>query len=76
LKAQQNKPSFSKYAKYSAFAFQFVAIFVALSLGGNWLDERMGYEFPIYTLVGVFVSLIAIFYSLYTFINKESNDQE
>jgi uncharacterized membrane protein len=74
---QQNKrPSFSKYAKFSAFAFQFVAIFVLLSLGGNWLDKRLEYKFPLFTLIGVFVALIAIFYSLYTFVTKENTDKD
>jgi uncharacterized membrane protein len=75
LKLLPNKPSFSKYAKYSAFAFQFVAVFVVLSLGGNWLDKKLEYEFPAFTLAGVFIALIAIFYSLYNFIKDQDTEE-
>jgi len=47
---------------------------VLLSLGGNWLDKRLEYKFPLFTLIGVFVALIAIFYSLFTFITRENKD--
>lgn len=64
------RQSLNKYARYSAFAFQMIAVFVLLSLGGNWLDEKMGYKFPYFTLAGVFIALISIFYSLFTLIKK------
>ena len=75
-KPQQNnrKQSLTNYAKYSAFAFQMIGVFVALSLGGNWLDKYWQFKFPYFTLLGVLVSLISIFYSLYALINR--NDSE
>jgi hypothetical protein len=71
---QERRQSLSKYAKYSAFAFQMIGIFVLLSLGGNWLDEKMQNNFPYFTLLGVFVALISIFYSLFTLVNKNNKD--
>lgn len=68
------KQSLNKYARYSAFAFQMIAVFVLLSLGGNWLDKRMGYAFPYFTLAGVFIALISIFYSLFNLVKKINND--
>jgi hypothetical protein len=75
-KHQQNnrKQSLTNYAKYSAFAFQMIGVFVALSLGGNWVDKHWQLTFPYFTLLGVLVSLISIFYSLYALINR--NDSE
>ncbi len=75
-KPQQNnrKQSLTNYAKYSAFAFQMIGVFVALSLGGNWVDKHWQLKFPYFTLLGVFVSLVSIFYSLYALINR--NDSE
>lgn len=75
-KPQQNnrKQSLTNYAMYSAFAFQMIGVFVALSLGGNWVDKHWQLKFPYFTLLGVLVSLISIFYSLYALINR--NDSE
>ncbi len=75
-KPQQNnrKQSLTNYAKYSAFAFQMIGVFVALSLGGNWVDKHWEFKFPYFTLLGVLVSLVSIFYSLYALINR--NDSE
>lgn len=70
---QDRRQSLGKYAKYSAFAFQMIAVFVVLSLGGNWLDKKMEYRFPYFTLAGVFISLISIFYSLYALVNKKED---
>jgi uncharacterized sodium:solute symporter family permease YidK len=71
---QDRRQSLSKYAKYSAFAFQMIGIFVLLSLGGNWLDKKKGYEFPYFTLAGVFLALISIFYTLFKLVNKSNKD--
>lgn len=74
LTQQPNKPSFNKYAKFSAMAFQWIVLFVGLSLGGDWLDTYLGNDFPLLTLIGVFLSLFIIFYSLYKLVsNQDSN---
>jgi hypothetical protein len=73
-KAQPTRRSSNKYAVVSALAFQWVGVFVLLSLGGNWLDKRMEHHFPIYTLAGVFIALFVIFYSLFKFVNKSNRD--
>jgi hypothetical protein len=49
-----------------------IGIFVALSLGGNWVDKHWNLKFPYFTLLGVLVSLISIFYTLYALINKNN----
>lgn len=70
------KSQFSKYAKFSGFAFQMIAVFVLLSLGGDWLDKRMENKFPLFTLIGVFVALISIFYTLFSFLKKDNENNK
>ena len=69
------KQSLAKYAKFSAFAFQMIGTFVALSLGGNWLDKHYQFKFPYFTLLGVLVALVAIFYSLFSLVNRPDEDE-
>jgi len=69
------KSQFSKYAKYSGFAFQMIAVFVGLSLGGDWLDKKMENQFPLFTLIGVFVALISVFYSLFALLKKDNENK-
>ena len=74
--ANNRKQSLTNYAKYSAFAFQMIGVFVALSLCGNWIDKHWNLKFPYFTLLGVFIALIAIFYSLYALTTKSNNNNE
>lgn len=74
---QPNKrQSLAKYAKFSAFAFQMIGLFVGLSLGGNWLDNHWQLAFPYFTLAGVFLALVAIFYSLYNLVRETPDDEQ
>jgi uncharacterized sodium:solute symporter family permease YidK len=73
-KTPSNKPAYYKYVAFSALAFQWIGVFVILSLGGNWLDEHFQHHFPIFTLLGVFVALFVIFYSIFKLVNKSNQD--
>ena len=72
--ANNRKQSLTNYAKYSAFAFQMIGVFVALSLGGNWIDQQLNLIFPYFTLLGLFIALSTIFYSLYAITIKNSKN--
>ncbi|HCP93833.1 MAG TPA: hypothetical protein DIU05_07350 [Bacteroidetes bacterium] len=74
LTPQPNKPSYNKYAKFSALAFQWIILFVGLSLGGNWIDKYLTTHFPLFTLIGVFLALFIIFYSLYKLVTNPDSD--
>ncbi len=74
LTQQPNKPSFNKYAKFSAIAFQWIILFVGLSLGGDWLDTYLLNNFPLFTLIGVFLALFIIFYSLYKLVTNQDSE--
>jgi hypothetical protein len=69
-----NKRPYSKYVTYSALAFQWIGVFVILSLGGNWLDHYFQHTFPGLTLTGVFVALFVIFYSLFKLVQKSNQE--
>ncbi len=61
-----------KYAKYSAIAFQMVGAFVAFSLGGNWVDKHYNLNFPYFTLLGVLIALVSVFYSIFNLTKDKS----
>jgi hypothetical protein len=52
-----------------------IGTFVALSLGGNWLDKHYQFKFPYFTLLGVLVALVAIFYTLFSLVNQPDEDE-
>jgi hypothetical protein len=51
-----------------------IGVFVALSLGGNWIDQQLNLKFPYFTLLGLFIALSTIFYSLYAITIKNSKN--
>lgn len=72
---QENRPKkstyFNNYVKYSAFGFQLIALFVIFSLGGNWLDKWVGNKFPAFTLTGVALALVVVFYLILKIIKDQ-----
>jgi F0F1-type ATP synthase assembly protein I len=61
-KKQQNK-GVQNFAKYSGLAFQMVAIILVTAFGGKKLDELLGLEKPVFTIV---LSLLGVFAAIYT----------
>ena len=61
-KKQQNK-GIQNFARYSGLAFQMVAIILVTSFGGKKLDEILGFEVPVFTIV---LSLLGVFAAIYT----------
>jgi hypothetical protein len=68
----QNKPISNKIVGYSALGFQWIVVFVGLSLGGNWIDKTKQLSFPAFTLLGVFLALFIIFYSLFKLVSNQN----
>ena len=66
-KDQKNKPQVKTYIRFSTIAIQMGIIITAGALGGQWLDEKQGNKFPVWTLV---LTLFAIFASLYQIIRE------
>ena len=63
-KKQENK-GLNDYAKYSAIAFQMVAIIALTTWGGIQLDKLAGFEKPVFTVI---LSLLGVFAAIYTVI--------
>lgn len=62
---EKHKPRVKTYIRFSSIAIQMGIMITAGALGGQWLDEKQGNDFPIWTLV---LTLVAIFGSLYQII--------
>ncbi len=53
------------YAKYSALAFQMIAMILLGAFGGKALDSWLEWDFPVFTVVLTILSAIgAIFYGM------------
>ncbi|MFY8022058.1 MAG: AtpZ/AtpI family protein [Bacteroidia bacterium] len=61
-KPSSKKPGYNAVLKYSGLAFNMMAIIASMSLGGKYLDAYLENSFPIYTLIGVLVSVFAAVY--------------
>ncbi|MCC6684386.1 MAG: AtpZ/AtpI family protein [Bacteroidia bacterium] len=48
-----------------------IGVFVVLSLGGNWLDKHFSMHFPAFTLAGVVLALISVFYFIFKLIRNQ-----
>jgi uncharacterized membrane protein len=64
---KNDKPRVKAYVRFSSIGIQMGIVIVLGALGGQWLDETQGNDFPIWTLV---LTLIAIFISLYQVIRE------
>lgn len=65
--ADKTKKKFNNYLKFSSMAIQMGIVITACAFGGQWLDEKQGNHFPIWTLVLI---LFSIFGMLYKFIRE------
>ena len=63
----KNKNRVKNYIRFSGIGIQMGVIITAGALGGQWLDEKQGNDFPTWTLV---LTLFAIFTSLYLIIKE------
>lgn len=65
------KPPYSQFIKYSSQAIQMIIIIVMGSLGGKYLDSKLMTHFPVFTLLGVILSVFAALYlSIKDFLKK------
>lgn len=58
----QKKKSLEDYAKYSSIALQMLAIILLGVFGGIKIDEWLGLEFPVFTLI---FSLLSVIFAIY-----------
>ncbi|MCK9292139.1 MAG: AtpZ/AtpI family protein [Bacteroidales bacterium] len=63
--------SLQTYAKYSSLAFQMLGIVLGGVLGGRWLDKKIGWDYPIMTLILSILSVsLAVYYAIKDFLRK------
>ncbi len=58
-------------AKYLGIAFELFATVVVAALIGQWLDNKIAWETPIFTALLIPFFVIAYIYRLYLQLNKE-----
>ncbi len=69
---KKNKKNLNNYSKYSGIVFQMALIILAGTWGGIKLDEKLKLEFPVFTVVLSFLSVIlAMYVVLKEFIGKK-----
>jgi MFS-type transporter involved in bile tolerance (Atg22 family) len=61
---QQRKSRYA-YLKYSGLAFQMAGVVVFSILAGQWLDNKLGFEKPVFTISFVLIFFSAFMYKLY-----------
>lgn len=60
------------YAKYSSLGLQMIVIILAGAFGGRAIDNRISYEFPIFTVVlTILAVIIATVYGMRGLFKKE-----
>lgn len=58
------------YARFGALAFQMAAVIVLFVLAGRWLDGRIGWKFPLFTILLLLVALSGVIWSVYRSLKK------
>ncbi|MBX7203843.1 MAG: hypothetical protein K1X81_00305 [Bacteroidia bacterium] len=48
-----------------------IGVFVVLSLGGNWVDKYFSMHFPAFTLAGVLLAFVSVFYFIFKLIRNQ-----
>ena len=69
MKKEKQKNKLNNFARYSSLGFQMVAIMLAGVYGGIKLDEYLGLEFPVFTLLFTILAVIlAVYYAIKDFL--------
>ncbi|MBC7425661.1 MAG: AtpZ/AtpI family protein [Bacteroidia bacterium] len=61
-KPDKKKTPLSGYAKYSTLALQMGFTVVLCTFGGRWIDSLLGFNFPVFTIVGILLGVAAAMY--------------
>lgn len=59
---ENSKKQATSIVKYSGLAFQMIAIILVVLFAAFKLDEYLGNEFPLFTIIGAFVGVILSLY--------------
>lgn len=62
---------YAKYLRYSGLGIQIVVYVVGGILLGRWLDGLIGWDFPVLTLVFLFLGMISTFWVLFKEVRRQ-----
>jgi len=72
MNPEKKKNNLNNYGRYSSLAIEMVAIILIGTFGGIQLDEWIGWEIPLFTVVFSFGAvLLALYAALKDFIKKK-----
>ena len=63
-KKKKIKKQYNTYLRYSGLAMQMVVTLGVAGLIGYWLDQQIGWKFPVLLLLFVFAALFGILYGI------------
>lgn len=66
----------NKYLKYGGIGAEMIGSVILGSFAGNWLDKKMELDFPVFTIVLIFLGLTATFYHLIRQLNADQKEDE
>jgi len=69
----QGQEKVNVYLKYSSIAFQLVFIVGGAYLAGSFIDEKIGWSFPVFTILLILLFFSAFLYKLYVELTKKES---
>jgi hypothetical protein len=51
------RKGYDNYLRYSGLGLQMAGVIIACVLGGRWLDGRLAWKFPLFTLLGALLGI-------------------
>ena len=74
---QKWSKSADQYLKYSGMAFQMMGVTALFACGGLFLDRRLGWRVPVFTIVLTIAGVVLALYSSFReFINEGKNKKK
>ena len=70
------KKGSNKYIKYSSIGMEMIGSVILGGFGGNWLDKKLEFSFPFFTIVLILLGLTATFAHLILQLNADRKEEE
>jgi len=70
------KKGSNNYIKYSSIGMEMIGSVLLGGFGGNWLDKKLEFSFPLFTIVLILLGLAATFTHLIMQLNADRKEEE
>ena len=70
------KKGSNKYIKYSSIGMEMIGSVILGGFGGNWLDKKLAFSFPLFTITLILLGLAATFTHLIMQLNADRKAEE